>query len=123
MYKAIDLKSEKPLPDSQAIGANGRFTAPWWNVREHSAAALRLYTLTHDERLIDSYRKGQNASYASYPNSRIMDQMVQTVDPETLEALDIAPATGNMDAMHDARSRIREMENLDIIMRENNFTY
>jgi hypothetical protein len=36
--------------------------------------------------------------------------MIQTVDPFTLEPLDIAPATGNLDPMHDARSREREIE-------------
>jgi len=119
MYKAIDLETEKPLPDKQAIDANGRLTAPWWNVREHCAAALRLYTLTKDERLIESYRKAQHASYLAYPNAKIMDQMIQTVDPETLEALDITPATGNLDAMHDPRSRIREIENLKLLLHSN----
>jgi hypothetical protein len=119
MYKAIDLETEKPLPDKQAIDANGRLTAPWWNVREHCASALRLYTLTKDERLIESYRKAQHASYLAYPNARIMDQMIQTVDPETLEPLDIAPATGNLDPMHDSRSRIREIENLKLLMHSN----
>jgi mannose/cellobiose epimerase-like protein (N-acyl-D-glucosamine 2-epimerase family) len=120
MYKAIDLETEKPLPDMQALNAGGRLTAPWWNVREHSAAALKLYTLTRDARLIESYRKAQHASYTAYPNQRIMNQMIQTVDPETLEPLDIAPATGNMDAMHDPRSRIREMECLETLVRDAN---
>jgi len=45
-----------------------------------------------------------------------MDPMIQTVDPDTLEALDIAPATGNLDPMHDPHARIRETENLEILM-------
>ncbi|MBL8026534.1 MAG: hypothetical protein JNL74_08990 [Fibrobacteres bacterium] len=116
MYKAVDLYTEKPLPDGQAIGANGRLTAPWWNVREHCASALRLYTLTRDNRLIESFRKAQHASYTAYPNPIIMDQMIQTIDPETLEPVDIAPATGNLDPMHDPRARIREIENLKILL-------
>jgi mannose/cellobiose epimerase-like protein (N-acyl-D-glucosamine 2-epimerase family) len=108
MYKYVDLDTGAPLPDTQALNAGGRLTAPWWNVREHCAAALRLYTLTEDPRLIASFQKAQNASYRYYTNKRIDGQMVQTLDPEKGKALDIAPSTGNLDAMHDPRARLRE---------------
>ena len=39
--------------------------------------------------------------------------MIQTIDPLTLEPLDLAPATGNLDPMHDPRSRSREIECLE----------
>jgi hypothetical protein len=116
MFKFVDLNTGEPLPDTQA-GVDHP-TAPWWNVRELCAAALRLYTLTKDERIIPVYRKGQNASYLFYPNKNIGRQMIQMVDPLTLEPLDVAPATGNLDPMHDPRARIREIENLEILIRE-----
>ena len=116
MPKFVDLSTGAMLPDIQAIPDGSTPTAPWFSVREHSAAALRLYTLTGDERLLSSYQKAQNASYLHYPNKRIGGQMVQTLHPLTLEALDIAPATGNLDPMHDGRSRVREMENLERIL-------
>ncbi len=113
MPKFADLSTGAMLPDIQAIPDGSTPTAPWFSVREHSASALRLFTLTGDERLLSSYQKAQNASYLHYPNKRIGGQMVQTLHPHTLEALDIAPATGNLDPMHDGRSRVREMENLE----------
>ena len=42
--------------------------------------------------------------------------MIQTIDPLTLEPLDLAPATGNLDPMHDARSRSREIECLEELL-------
>lgn len=119
MSKYVDLRTGRLLPDTQAAAASGtpaRPTAPWWNVREHSAAALRLFTLTGDPRLVESYRKAQHASYLFYPNQRIGGQMIQTIDPLTLEALDLAPATGNLDPMHDPRSRMREAECLEELL-------
>jgi hypothetical protein len=113
MTKFADLSTGAILPDVQAVPDGSTPTAPWFSVREHSASALRLYTLTGDERLLKSYQKAQNASYLHYPNKRIGGQMVQTLHPLTLEVLDIAPATGNLDPMHDGRSRVREMENLE----------
>ncbi|HSV92449.1 MAG TPA: hypothetical protein VLH81_05215, partial [Desulfobacterales bacterium] len=116
MSKFVDLRTGRFLGDTQAAAASGgpaRPTAPWWNVREHSAGALCLYTLTGDPRLIETYRRAQHASYRCYPNERIGGQMIQTVDPFTLEPLDIAPATGNLDPMHDPRSREREIECLE----------
>jgi hypothetical protein len=116
MSKYVDLRTGAFLPDTQAAAASGiaaRPTAPWWNVREHCAAALRLYTLTGDQRLAGSYRRAQHASYLLYPNQRLGGQMIQTIDPFTLEPLDIAPATGNLDPMHDPRSRCREIECLE----------
>jgi mannose/cellobiose epimerase-like protein (N-acyl-D-glucosamine 2-epimerase family) len=114
LFKFVDLKTGEPLPDVQA-GVDYP-TAPWWNVRELCAAALRLYTLTKDERIIPVYLKGQNASYLFYPNKNIGGQMIQMVDPLTLDPLDVAPATGNLDPMHDPRARIREMENLEMLI-------
>jgi mannose/cellobiose epimerase-like protein (N-acyl-D-glucosamine 2-epimerase family) len=120
MSKYVDLETGRFLPDTQAAAASGteaRPTAPWWNVREHSAAALRLYTLTGDERLVESYRRAQHASYLLYPNLRLGAQMIQSIDPLTLEPLDLVPATGNLDPMHDARSRDREIECLEELLR------
>jgi hypothetical protein len=116
MNKYVDLDTGEALPDTQALNAGGRLTAPWWNVREHCAAALRLYTLTKDKRCLASFQRGQRASYVFYPNKRIDWQMVQTADPVTGEALDIAPATGNLDAMHDPRARLRETLNLERLL-------
>jgi hypothetical protein len=111
LFKYVDLNTGQPLPDVQA-GVDYP-TAPWWNVRELCAAALRLYTLTQEERLLPAYRRAQNASYLVYPNKRIGGQMIQMVDPFTLKPLDVAPATGNLDPMHDPRARMREIENLE----------
>jgi hypothetical protein len=116
MFKYVDLHTGRPLPDVQA-GVETP-TAPWWNVRELCAAALRLYTLTRDRRILPVYQKGQNASYLVYPNKNIGGQMIQMVDPFTLEPLDVAPATGNLDPMHDPRARMREIENLEILIGE-----
>ena len=110
MIKHADLITGDFLPDTQA--GTDHPTAPWWNVREHCAAALSLYRLTGDRRLLESYRKAQNATYRHYPNKRIGGQMIQMVHPVTLEPLDVAPATGNLDPMHDARARAREIEAL-----------
>ena len=115
MTKYADLVTGEPLPDTQARAAEGRVTAPWWNVREHCAAALRLYTLTQDSRLIETFRRGQHASYLLYPNRLLNHQMIQTVDVASREPLDVAPATGNLDPMHDPRARIREMEYLRVL--------
>jgi mannose/cellobiose epimerase-like protein (N-acyl-D-glucosamine 2-epimerase family) len=117
MYKYVDLDTGAPLPDTQALNAGGRLTAPWWNVREHCAAALRLYTLTRDKRLLSSFQKAQRASYLFYTNRRIDGQMVQTLDPESGKALDIAPSTGNIDAMHDPRARLRETMCLEELLK------
>jgi hypothetical protein len=116
MWKYVDLNTGQPLPDTQA-GVDYA-TAPWWNVRELCAAALRLYTLTRDERIIPIYQKGQNASYLHYPNKNIGGHMIQMVDPFTLAPLDVAPATGNLDPMHDPRARMREIESLEILAGE-----
>jgi hypothetical protein len=118
MVKYVDLEYRKILPDTQAARAGGKPTAPWWNIREHCASALRLYTLTRDTRLLYTYAGAQRASYLCYPNKRIGGQMIQTVDPFSLEPMDIAPATGNLDPMHDLRARLREMENLEILLHE-----
>jgi mannose/cellobiose epimerase-like protein (N-acyl-D-glucosamine 2-epimerase family) len=114
MTKYVDLDTREVLPDYQA--GSEEPTAPWWNVREHCASSLRLYTLCGDERLPETYRKAQNASYLHYPNKRIGGQMIQTIHPYTLKPLDIPPATGNLDPMHDPRARIREIESLDRII-------
>lgn len=118
MTKYADLNTGEVLGDTQAAAAAGRPTAPWWNVREHAAAALRLYTLTGDERLLHTYRRAQNASYLHYPNERIGGQMIQAVDPWSCEPLDIPPATGNLDPMHDPRARMREIECLELLIND-----
>ena len=109
----LSLETREVLPDYQA--GSSEPTAPWWNVREHSAASLKLFTQTGDSRLPETYRRAQNASYLHYPNVRIGGQMIQTIHPYTLEPLDIPPATGNLDPMHDPRARIREIECLETI--------
>ncbi len=114
MIKHVDLNTGAFLPDTQA--GKDFPTAPWWNVREHCAAALSLYLLTQDTRLLESYRKAQHASYLHYPNKRIGGQMIQMVAPFSLEPLDVAPSTGNLDPMHDARSRAREIEALETVL-------
>ena len=116
MTKFADLESGQPRPDTQALAAAGRITAPWWNVREHCAAALRLYTLTRDARLIESYRRAQHASYRFYPNRLLHRQMIQMIDGRSGEPLDVPPATGNLDPMHDPRARVREMEYLEQLL-------
>ncbi len=117
MFKNIDLRTGHGVPDVSGGGAAaGRATAPWWNVREHAAASIRLYVLTDDERCLEGYRKAFNATYLHYPNQRIGGLMVQTLDPYTLEPLDVHPATGNLDAMHTGRSREREIEALEALL-------
>jgi len=117
MFKNIDLRTKQGVPDTSGGGAAaGRPTAPWWNVREHCASSLKLYELTGDERCLKGYRKSQNATYLHYPNANTGGLMVQTLDPYTLEALDIQPATGNLDPMHSARAREREIEALELLL-------
>ena len=113
MSKYVDLHTGEPLPDTQAADADGRITAPWWNVREHAACALRLYVLTGEKALLQSYRKAQNAAYRHYPGPAIDGEMIQAVEGLTGEPLDVAPATGNLDPMHDPMARLREMECLE----------
>jgi hypothetical protein len=117
MFKNIDLKTKQGVSDTSGGGAKeNRPTAPWWNVREHCAACLKLYELSGDARCLEGYRKSQNASYLHYPNANTGGLMVQTLDPFTLKALDIFPATGNLDPMHSPRAREREIEALERIV-------
>ncbi|MFW6158104.1 MAG: AGE family epimerase/isomerase [Planctomycetota bacterium] len=117
MFKNIDLKTKEGVPDTSGGGAaHNRATAPWWNIREHCAACLKIYQLTGHEHCLDGYKKSQNASYLHYPNARLGGLMVQTLDPFTLEPLDIHPATGNVDPMHSPRAREREIEALELIL-------
>ena len=117
MYKNIDLLTGKGIVDRSGGGAQaGKSTAPWWNVREHCAACLKIFELTGDERCLKGYRKSQNACYLNYPNANTGGLMVQTLDPHTLQPLDIHPASGNLDPMHSARAREREIEALELIL-------
>jgi len=117
MFKNIDLRTRQGVPDTSGGGAGiGKPTAPWWNIREHCASCLKLYELTGDERCLEGYKKSQNATYLHYPNANIGGLMVQTLDPYTLAAMDIHPATGNLDPMHSARAREREIEALENIL-------
>jgi mannose/cellobiose epimerase-like protein (N-acyl-D-glucosamine 2-epimerase family) len=117
MYKNIDLRTKQGVPDTSGGGAKfGVPTAPWWNIREHCAACLKLYELTGDERCLTGYKKSQNAAYLYYPNANTGGLLVQTLDPHTLEPMDIHPATGNLDPMHSARAREREIEALEILL-------
>jgi mannose/cellobiose epimerase-like protein (N-acyl-D-glucosamine 2-epimerase family) len=116
MFKNVDLRTKQGVADTSGGGVTiGKPTAPWWNVREHCAACLKLYQLTRDDRCLAGYVRSQNASYRYYPNARIGGLMVQTIDPFTLEPMDIHPATGNIDPMHSARAREREIEALELI--------
>ena len=117
MFKNIDLRTKQGVADTSGGGAAvGKPTAPWWNVREHCAACLKLYELTGDQRCLEGYRKSQNATYLYYPNANTGGLMVQTVDPYTLKAMDVHPATGNLDPMHSPRAREREIEALEMIL-------
>jgi len=111
MYKRINLlkETERGVFDNTVNGVKLK-TAPWWNVREHSAASLRLYHLRGDERHLVSYSKAQNATYMFYPNKLIDGLMTQTLNAETAETLPLNPATANFDPMHDQRARDREIE-------------
>ena len=98
-----------------AAGVRHR-TAPWWNVRECCAASIKLYQLTGRQECLDAYCRAQNATYLNYPNKRIGGLMVQTLDADTLEPLPFHPATGNIDPMHCARAREREIEALELLL-------
>lgn len=117
MYKNVDLRTLQGVPDSQLPDGRKCRTAPWWNVREHSAAAIRLFALTKHPECMKAYRKANNASYLNYPNANIGGLMVQTLDADTKEPLPLHPATGNLDPMHTGRSREREIEALEEIRR------
>lgn len=115
MFKNIDLKTrtgvaDKILPDGREFK-----TAPWWNVRECSAASIKLYQLSGDSRCLEFFRKAYSAAYLNYPNALIGGLMVQTLDAETLEPLPFNPATGNLDPMHSPRAREHEIEALGLI--------
>lgn len=112
MYKRINLLSEnkyKGITDA-AVDEKPVKTAPWWNVREHSAASLRLYILTKNPEHLEIYRQAQNASYGYYPNPLLDGLMFQTLDAETAAPLPLNPATANFDPMHDERARDRGIE-------------
>ena len=112
MFKNIDLDTLTGIPESIRADVNAT-TAPWWNVRECCAAAIKLYQLTGDDRMWEVYRKAFDATYRHYPNQRIGGLMVQNLDAHTLEPLPIFPATGNLDPMHSPRAREREIEALE----------
>ena len=115
MYKNIDLYSLCGITDK--IGADGKEykTAPWWNLRECTSAAMKLYQLSGDKKCLSIYKKAQNATYLNYPNQNIGGLMVQTLDAETLRPLPFHPATGNLDPMHCPRAREREIEALELL--------
>ncbi len=116
MFKNIDLLTQKGVFDKvDAAGVRHR-TAPWWNVRECCAASIKLYQLTGRQECLDAYCRAQNATYLNYPNKRIGGLMVQTLDADTLEPLPFHPATGNIDPMHCARAREREIEALELLL-------
>jgi hypothetical protein len=112
MFKNIDLKTMKGIAESIRPDVQST-TAPWWNVRECAAAAIKLYQLTGDPRMWEIYQKAFNAAYQNYPNRSIGGLMVQNLDAFTLEPVPIFPATGNLDPMHSPRAREREIEALE----------
>ena len=114
MFKNIDLKTMKGASDVTESGNKYR-TAPWWNVRECAAAAIRLFALTGIDEMWAIYKKAFNACYRNYPNMNIGGLMLQTLDADSLEPLPFHPATGNLDPMHSPRAREREIEALEDI--------
>jgi len=115
MFKNIDLKTLDGIPDVTTESGGSYRTAPWWNVRECAAAAIRLYALTGEQDMWRIYTRAFNACYANYPNANIGGLMVQTLDADTLAPLPFHPATGNLDPMHSPRAREREIEALEEI--------
>jgi len=109
MYKRKNLRSGNPIPDQKYRGISIA-CAPWWNIREHAAASLKLFELTRDERCLYNYADAQRISYTHYPNPRIDGLMYQTLDAETAVPLPCVPATANLDPLHDQRARDRETE-------------
>jgi mannose/cellobiose epimerase-like protein (N-acyl-D-glucosamine 2-epimerase family) len=112
MYKNIDLKTMAGAADVIDDSKEYR-TAPWWNIRECSAAAIRLFALTGEDVMWDIYKKSFNACYQNYPNMNIGGLMLQTLDADTMKPLPFHPATGNLDPMHSPRAREREIEALE----------
>ena len=111
MCKHFDVLTGKPIADIEKNGQS-YITAPWWNVRETAAAALKLYQLTGNQRMWDVYKRAFNTTYANYPNTAIGGLMLQTLDAVTMQPLPFPPATGNLDPMHSPRAREREIEAL-----------
>jgi mannose/cellobiose epimerase-like protein (N-acyl-D-glucosamine 2-epimerase family) len=112
MYKNIDIFTMSGVSDRTENNGREYKTAPWWNLRECSAAAIKLYQLSGNEKCLHIYKKSQNATYLNYPNQNTGGLMVQTLDADTLEPLPFYPATGNLDPMHSPRAREREIEAL-----------
>ncbi len=115
MYKNIDVYSVQGVVDKTDADGKEYKTAPWWNVRECAAAAIKLYKLSGAQSCLDAYKKAQNATYLNYPNVNLDGLMTQTLDAETLESLPFNPATGNLDPMHSPRAREREIEALELL--------
>ncbi len=116
MYKNIDLLTCEGVYDKTGPEGNKYRTSPWWNVRECCAASIKLYEMTGDGSCLKMYKKAQNATYLNYPNEKIGGLMVQTLDADTLKPLPFHPATGNLDPMHCARAREREIEAMEAIL-------
>jgi hypothetical protein len=114
MVREVDILSRIIVKDCYYRG-EWLTTAQWWIVREHCATALKLFTLTGDKRCMESYYKAQRASYSHFPKEHLDGMMIRTINADTLEWLDIEPAMGAYDPMHDQRSRLRETENLELI--------
>lgn len=115
MFKNIDLLTCKGIYDKTDSAGRKYRTSPWWNVRESCAASVKLYQMTGDDSCLEMYKKSQNATYLNYPNDRIGGLMVQTLDADTLKPLPFHPATCNLDPMHCARAREREIEAMEEI--------
>ncbi len=111
MCKHIDMLTGKQIADIEK-DSKQYITAPWWNLRETAAAAIKLYQLTGNEQMWKIYKRAFNATYNNYPNEAIGGLMLQTLDAETMQPLPFPPATGNLDPMHSPRAREREIEAL-----------
>ena len=116
MYKNIDLLTCRGIYDKTDLDGNKYRTSPWWNVRECCAASIKLYEMSGDDSCLEMYKKAQNATYLNYPNEKIGGLMVQTLDADTLKPLPFHPATGNLDPMHCARAREREIEAMELLL-------
>ena len=117
MYKNIDLLTGNGMYDKMDAQGVKYMTAPWWNIREACAAAIKLYEMTRDKEMLKLYLRARRATYRHYPNEKIGGLMVQTLDANTANPLPFHPATGNLDPLHCTRAREREIEALEMLGR------
>lgn len=112
MFKNLDALSGRGLSDQRLPDGHPVRTAPWWNLRECSAASLRLYVLTGEEICLQSFTRAHRTSMQHYPSPWCPAILLQTLDADTAAPLPLHPATGNIDPLHDARATERELDAL-----------